>query len=830
MTQLDRHIIKSYLPVLVLATLILGFSVTAFGLYKLKWPQALIWADANSFLRFAGFLAVASAVVSWLTWRLKGLVGLAVLFSSVLLVIISGALWSLLVTLWFAAASALLGSWLLVKLKIINQSWVNNFLVGAGVYGTVIGLLAHFPINYPGVYGILLAIPFMLDWRIAFDKCKEFQKYVAGVSNSVININSLDIAIGVLALLYILVALMPELGYDSLVTHLFVPAHLSLRHQWGFDAGTYVWAVMPMLGDWIFSIGYMLDGETATRLFNVGFIFVLAALLREMVLWAGGTLLGARWVVLIFLSTPLTYTEGSSLYIESIWASFTVAGAFAVLRACTRVEKEKFELVVAGLLLGCSLAAKAVTFTYLPILVVLLIWHHKVWFKATGLQIILLGTCLFLVIGLVPYLTAWVLTGNPVFPMFNKIFQSPYYSITENFNNTNYNSGFNWDILYRITFKTGKYLEANAGASGFQWLLLFMTSGIALLSLKHHKGIVLMLLGIVSAALVFHSQSYLRYIFPSYILLMTCVGVVLSTTLTMPLVTRNLWYAAAGTTVVLNLIFINSGNAFYQDFPVKSVFDKTQREQYLLNRLPIRFAVELVNKLNIENASVAVFADPLTAGLSGNAFYTNWYNPRFLKEITTASSEQDMLNIFIKNKITYLILDSNWKDTNCCTSMLNKVELIEKTSEPLATYGAINVRRVKNNNEFKTELLQNSNFKSVVGWTLNVGAAYDADASIMTTAESSSAYQQVAISENRAYKNTVEARCGVQPTTGRVQVNWLNSKHQFINASIKTFECSADWMEQTMEVTSPKEAASAVVYVSGHTTTPLEFKSNSLRQ
>ena len=38
-------------------------------------------------------------------------------------------------------------------------------------------------------------------------------------------------------------------------------------------SATYVWAVMPMLGDWLFSVGYMLGGETAARLINVGFIY-----------------------------------------------------------------------------------------------------------------------------------------------------------------------------------------------------------------------------------------------------------------------------------------------------------------------------------------------------------------------------------------------------------------------------------------------------------------------------------------------------------------------------------------------------------------------------
>ncbi len=39
--------------------------------------------------------------------------------------------------------------------------------------------------------------------------------------------------------------------------HLLIPAYLETKHQWSFDVTTYAWAAMPMLGDWIFSLGYM---------------------------------------------------------------------------------------------------------------------------------------------------------------------------------------------------------------------------------------------------------------------------------------------------------------------------------------------------------------------------------------------------------------------------------------------------------------------------------------------------------------------------------------------------------------------------------------------
>lgn len=692
---------KAYFKLSIALALVAGLMLTLFGLSRLPWTQSIGWSDTNALLRFLGFLVIATIAVSLLAKKLTQNTGLAVAITAALLALVAGAIWPLLVTLWFAGASTVLGHWLLGKLKIKSEeAWLNCFLVGVGFYGTLIGFLAHYSVNYPGIYGIALALPLMLGWRMVrmfLERVKSLFTHVAKTNASEFGIHWLDVAIGVLALVYFVVALMPEVGFDALAMHLFIPAHLALRHKWGFDAGTYVWAVMPMLSDWIFSMGYLLAGETAARLINIGFIFILGGLVRNIVLWVGGSAVGARWAVLIFLSTPLTFTEGSSLYIESIWASFVVAGALAVLSSCSHSGKPKSDLPIAGLLLGCALAAKAITFTILPALLLILIWRYRSWYKAAGVQNLILGFSLFILIGCVPYATAWRLTGNPVFPMFNVIFKSSYYSTTENLNNPQYNSGVTWDTIYKITFESGKYLEASAGASGFQWLILLVPTILACVLLKRYRGVALILVAVVTIAAVFRSQSYLRYIFPSLVLLVAAMGAVLSDALSTKRFERYCWCAIAGIIVILNLLFFNAGNGFYRDFPLQTILDNSKKDKYLQTRLPIRRAVEVINKLNIERTPVAVFADPLTAGLSGDALYPSWYNVSFQKEVASIQVEKDLIHILAKRNIKFIILDSNWKGVNCCDGGLEKQALIEKITVKIAEYGSLSVLQVKTN-------------------------------------------------------------------------------------------------------------------------------------
>ena len=816
---------KNLTATLVLFSLLVGVLLTIWGFTQMQWPQAPLREGVGALFFCVWFLVCAALASGGFFWSKNSplLIGGVVAIGFALM---AGALWPLLVILWFAIASVLAGRYLLaaLRIKVEEDNWLTNLLVGAGVYGTAVGLLAHSDLNYPGVYGAALALPLMVGWRVVAAQAKNLLALVRQENLAGLNVNRLDVAIAVVALIYFIVALMPETGFDALWQHLFVSAHLAARHKWGFDAATYVWAVIPMLGDWIFAIGYMLAGETAARLINVGFIFILGWLVRDLVLWAGGSAIGARWAVLVFLSTPLTFIEGSSLFIESVLASLAVAGTLAVFRACSAEEDKRSQLIIAGLLLGCALATKSVTFLMLPALLLVLVWRYKNWLPSNTAGTLALGLGLFLMMGSVPYIGAWWLTGNPVFPYFNKIFQSPLWPPI-NFEQPTFGKGTPWDVLYQVTFHSDKYLEAHPGASGFQWLILFLPTIAILLLRKQLRGIALLFVGIASVIAVFHSTAYLRYIFPACVLLIAAIGAAMSFDKK-----ENIYviraFAFMGLVVTLvNLAFMSTKP--YADFPLKTLIDGEKRRQYLFQRFPVRSAIELVNRLNIQISPVAVFAAPVTAGIIGDALYTDWTNVKFQTEINTIKTEQDLANILVKRGVDFVILDSNW---NCCSDSAEKKAIIEKVTRQIAEYSSISVRKIKPEYRFREELIVNPSFTSINGWVLAPGARYDAEAGIILASERSNATQAVSVSPGRHYLNTVVERCAAKTTLGRMQINWLDDHGKFINADGDTFECYPDWTEHTMEVTAPPNAKTAIVYTVGHTLIPLEFKSNSLRQ
>ena len=818
---------KKLLPLPFLLFIMGGIFLSIYGLLHLPWPSALPWSGSGAFLRFIASLLGMLCVLLLISWRIKlscyAIGALLVLFFS----LFTGNLWPLLVVIWIFLSSFLLGKIILRFIDVDGNSDapILRILVGLGLYGTLVGLLAHFPISYPGVYSLLLLFPMLLKHRECTHICKEIIKYALTKKKpSVINL-FLDCTITAVALIYILVSFMHELGFDALAMHLFIPVQLYTKHKWSFDAVTYVWATTPMLGDWIFSIPYMLSGEFGSRILLAVFVFILAGLIRDFCLWAGATQAGIRWAVLIYISTPLTFALGSTLFIDVVWTAFLIAGFFALYKFCSSDTFDSASLFTASLLLGYAAESKAVTLSLLPILIVLMAINFKIWFKTAHVGKIFLALLIFIVMGCSPYITAWIYTGNPVFPFFNAIFKSEFYPHVDFDSAAVFGRGVRWDTLYRTVFESGKYLESGPGASGFQWLILLVPILIALIIEQSKKGLLIALASVLIVVLVFQSVSYLRYAFPAWVMLSVSIGVVLS--FKYQLFVGKILVLTCALVVVMNLLFFTAGS-FYRDFPLKSIFDRSTGGSYIASRLPMRKAVQIVNELNMTGGPVAVFGSPLAAGLLADALYPNWYNNRFQAAINSSKSSQDIASILISYGAEYVILEAGWNGSGCCG--LEKQKMIEDATIKISDIGLISVRKLNEEFYFHKEILTNPELKGNLGWSIAPSVHYDKSNGAMVVNINSSATQAVSVIPGVKYRNSVVARCFQGQSIGRVQINWLNKDGKFIDASIKTFECSNDWTEYSMDVIAPNEAKTGIVYVVGHGDTPLEYRRSSLKQ
>lgn len=797
--------------VVIILLLVAGLGITVWGFYSLAAStQAASWRLTHRYL--VTFMVLASIIALLGFWRGPRVAGIVVFGA---LAIGLGVAIPTAVVAVLALSAYTLGC---LILRDQETSPTDNLLAGIVLFGTVLGLLVYVPINNAGTWGLLFALPLLFGWRHLRALWSRNVSSVFSAESVDFHLYFLHSAIYAAALLHFLVGLMPEVGHDALAMHLFIPSHISHHQFWHFDAGIYVWAVMPMLVDWLYTAGYLFAGETGARLINVGSIMLLAALVHRVASWAGASRVNANWAVLMLFVTPLTFLESASLFVEGMWSVLVVGGALALLRLLTQPSTARSEIILAGLLLGGALAAKAVTLTVLPVLALVLLIAVQRWLSRDLLPVTGLALLMFIAVGVIPYVTAYVKTGNPVFPFFNAYFQSPLYP-AENFSAAAFfERGFTWDTVYRMTFNSGRFLEATAGAAGFQWLLLVVPCVLVMALVRHQRGLLLALFGTGWLWLAFNQTAYLRYVFPSFA--MACVLIAIFLTVAKS-VGRWAWVSAltvAFVALILNLLHFDSGT-YYGKIDARVIADTRTRDAYLDRSLPLRSSVKLVNELNRGLAPVAFFSAPLTAGLKADALYANWYNPRYQNAVLSTGSSDDLGRVLAREGVEYFVVDDSWKTQPT-------YPFLQLLGSELAKIGSVSVLRLDDRFRFKQELLPSTTFEK--GWDLAPGAIRLTNGSLQVSVESP-AYSLVEVQAGKKYRYTADALCANGPAKGRLQVNWLGRDGKLLHADIDVFDCSSQSEAHSMVINAPLGARQALVYASSHEKAPLVFKEISFR-
>lgn len=407
------------------------------------------------------------------------------------------------------------------------------------------------------------------------------------------------------------------------------------------------------------------------------------------------------------------------------------------------------------------------------------------------------------------------MTGNPVFPFFNAIFHSPLWPDINFEPPAIFGTGVTWDTLYRMVFKSPQFIEGRVGAAGFQWLLL-PTAAVAVLLSGNKKALCILLVGAGAMFMTFHSTAYLRYVFPSFALFSVILALPFSDARIFP---RSLAIVASAVLILTNTRFIQAAT-YYGEIKPSALLSTTGRDAYLLERLPIRKMVDTVNALNTGHQPVAVFASPLMAGLHGDALYASWYNLKWKSEFDAAASPSELAQRLRRRQVSWLVIDLK----SLPQAPLDRLLTV---STSYARLGDMELRKL---NDTHYEHLLNPELSSLEGWSLTSPSTYDAARKILTVSVKTPATQRVDVTPGLTYINSVSARCATTATAGRIQANWMDEQGDFITTSIETFDCTTQWETHEMNVVAPANATSVIIYASGHTDTPLEFKSLSFRQ
>jgi len=530
-----------------------------------------------------------------------------------------------------------------------SAATVGGFAIAIGLAAVSGRLDVHYSIAYAG----LLMLPILLSAR----RLPELLGHAAALLVArTPRTTSERIWLALLAaviVMHLFIVVKPEVGFDAQTMHLQFAHLIAAHHAWPHDVTRWAWAVMPLGADWMFALGYLLDGEAGARLLNLAF-GVLAGRLLYQLIRSGAGPLPALVGVTLFASAPLAYLVTGSLFSETLWCAFllaTLTCALAWLRTRSPVALAALYLAAAG-----ALQTKAISLLWLaPLGVWLLIAARGAALRwpTWPLRLTVIGA---LVIGVWPYANAAWTTGNPLFPFFNSVFRSPLFETSASFENIAYRVPLMPWTPWALVMDSGTYLEGAPGAAGLQWLLLIPIIAVAFV-LRRRRPLQWACIALAAAffVLVFVQQAYLRYLLPALLVAAAAGGWALQDLPDRRAVRMAVTLAGA-LLIAVNLRLMYTASWVNAQVCRRCAFDEQARRQYVAQYAPLRIVSEWLNA-NVPNGRVGFFLlDPSPAGYVGYSRAWSWHDTAAFKPLTEARDADDILAVARRFGLTHVVV------------------------------------------------------------------------------------------------------------------------------------------------------------------------------
>lgn len=406
---------------------------------------------------------------------------------------------------------------------------------------------------------------------------------------------------------------LPTFQFDDLSYHLKLPWQLQTLGYYRLDAASHVWALAPWAGDVLQAIVQVVAGAESRGALNAVWLAVSASLLWRLCA-AVGLHPALCWCgVALYASQPLTTGLLATMQAET-------PGISALLALAVMIQGKPGEASVRTLCLVATLAAflLALKASFALMLLPMGLWLAWNWRGRIAWKGLPFACLLALAVGGSSYAYAWHISGNPVLPLFNAWFMSPYFPPV-NFQGAPWNTGFSLLLPWDLVFHTHSYIEARDGAAGFTLVFL---SGTFFASLFLRDTRVLAVVALACFLLPLTQVQYLRYAFPAVPLLLPAMLAGLA------LAWRHRHCLAA--CIALSLLnFAYAANSKSSLAKGVLYLVATEGEDAVFRR----FAPDrLVARHLRENAGrdfVALYPQPNTvfaAELGGSSLVTNWYD------------------------------------------------------------------------------------------------------------------------------------------------------------------------------------------------------------
>lgn len=538
--------------------------------------------------------------------------------------------------------------------------------IGIAILLAVFGVLIHFRVNYRAFYAVILAAP-VLGAFISGNGLSNWRGFIDGVAARTRHFEEIPYWRCVLMVILLgavaRYALFPTVGYDENALHLGLWTQLAYRHVYAFDVVTQVWEVAPFAVALLHAITSLIAGEDARGALTLALMFLLFvqiwAILAHFSLKRHDRLL----MLVLFASTPMLGSLLGTLQAELFLALLTAAG----VRFALEVEHKwlsKETLAVIAIAAMCAA-------TKLPgaVIGVLLLAAAAVQIGASrnsgrprqrscSMAVLALFFLLLTLLALNSYITAWKITGNPFFPLYNGIFKSPYFEAV-NFSDNRWLKGFSLQSYWGLFFKTSSFVEAKDFVAGFQYLFLPF---IALFAVGRPYGsrLVIVLIPLAGFGIaMFAITQYWRYLFPVLPLAIVAISALLWDRHGLvgkrhPAVARGVILSY----IAINLYFFPGISWVFEDAPQQAYTEAGRRA--IAERInPAKLITAYINE-RYPGATVLYPASaPFGATLKGSPIFVNWYAPSHQAHFGALKNVVDVASFLKNEKIGFVVWNTS---------------------------------------------------------------------------------------------------------------------------------------------------------------------------
>jgi hypothetical protein len=229
------------------------------------------------------------------------------------------------------------------------------------------------------------------------------------------------IALAISMLLGLMLLLTPEIGKDALIYHIGVPKMFLEHHGIYFIPGN-IFAFYPFFNEMLYTWGLSLGGEVVPKGIHFAMCgLILFGMLRFQRRYVQKN--EFHWLpLLIFFTIPSVFQNAHVAYCDLTLAFYTLVALYAFLNWYH--TQRGIWIILCGVFSGVAMSTKYAGL-YMPLSGCFgILWGCRQKERSNRETFLLLFQYLLFVLmaGTPFYLKNWIMTGNPLYPLFHQIF------------------------------------------------------------------------------------------------------------------------------------------------------------------------------------------------------------------------------------------------------------------------------------------------------------------------------------------------------------------------------------------------------------------------